>query len=227
MATPDGPLADVRDMAGIHTMFRREFGLMPALVRTSSGTDADRRTLVADHVALLTGFLDHHHAGEDIHIWPLLRERCSEIDAPFVELVENQHRTVHGGLESVGKSLVDWRRTGSKDAAESLANAVEQLLPPLREHLALEEEKVVPLIAEHVTDAEYSRVAQEQGADVPPEKLPVLFGMFMYETDSEVVDVVVSHMPPEVQPVIKDLATGAYAAYAEQLYGTATPSPGA
>ena len=34
---------------------------------------------------------------------------------------------------------------------------------------------------------------------------------------------VVAEMPAEVQPVIKDLGAAAYANYAQQLYGTATP----
>ena len=33
----------------------------------------------------------------------------------------------------------------------------------------------------------------------------------------------IAQMPAELQPVIKDLAANAYAAYAQQLYGTATP----
>lgn len=94
----------------------------------------------------------------------------------------------------------------------------------MKEHLALEEERVVPLIEEYVTQAEYARVAQDQAADTPPEKLPICFGMFMYETAPEVIDVVVADMPAEVQPIIRDLAPNAYAAYAQELYGTATPA---
>ena len=48
--------------------------------------------------------------------------------------------------------------------------------------------------------------------------------MFMYETAPEVIDMVVAEMPAEVQPVIRDLAANAYAAYAKELYGTATPA---
>ena len=38
--------------------------------------------------------------------------------------------------------------------------------------MALEEERVVPLIEKYVTDAEYSLVAQGQAAEAPPEKIP-------------------------------------------------------
>jgi hypothetical protein len=93
----------------------------------------------------------------------------------------------------------------------------------MSEHLAVEEERVVPLIEKYVTQAEYVRVAQEQGAEVPPDKLPVMFGMFMYEAEPAVIDLAVAEMPAEVQPVIRDLAPKAYAAYAAELYGTPNP----
>ena len=44
--------------------------------------------------------------------------------------------------------------------------------------------------------------------------------MIKYEADPAVIDMIVAELPAEIQPVIKPLATTAYAA---ELYGTATP----
>jgi hypothetical protein len=104
-----------------------------------------------------------------------------------------------------------------------LAGTIDRLLPVMNEHLALEEERVVPLIEKYVTQAEYARVAQEQGAEVPTEKLPVILGMFMYEAEPAAIDLAIAEMPAEVQPVIRVVAPKAYAAYAEELYGTPVP----
>ena len=49
-----------------------------------------------------------------------------------------------------------WRDSASADARHALAGAIGQL-PPMSEHLALEEERVVPLIEKYVTQAEYAR----------------------------------------------------------------------
>jgi hypothetical protein len=62
--------ADARDMAAAHAMIRREFGLMPALVRAAVAGDTPRVTLIADHITLMSGFLTGHHSGEDKHIRP-------------------------------------------------------------------------------------------------------------------------------------------------------------
>ena len=223
MTTPNEPLADARDMFAAHTMFRREFGLMPGLVRPVAVGDTRRSALVADHIVVLSGVLNHHHSGEDKYIWPRLRERCPDDCAPLVDVMEDQHHAIHNGLLQVALAGQAWRDRGAADARDARAGAIDRLLPVMNEHLALEEDRVVPLIEKFVTQAEYGRVAQEQGAEVPPDKLPAVFGMFMYEGDPAAIDLAVADMPAEVQPVIRDLAPKAYAAYAQELYGTATP----
>ena len=217
------PLADARDMFTIHTMFRREFGLMPGLVREVAPGDGQRAALVADHVVFVSTVLDFHHSAEDKHVWPRLRERCPGDCAALVDVMEDQHHTIHGYLLQVTEAQQAWRDSPTADTRDALAHAVDQFLAALTEHLALEEERVVPLIGKHITQAEWDLVAQEGGAEFPPDTLPTIFGMVQYEGDPEIIDMIVSQMPPEAQPVIKDVAAQAYAAYAKELYGTATP----
>jgi hemerythrin-like domain-containing protein len=217
------PLADARDMFAAHTLFRREFGLMPGLVRAVAAGDTQRSTLVADHVTMVSGVLNHHHSGEDAYVWPRLRERCPQECVLIVAVMEEQHHAIHHGLLQAAQAAQAWRDSASAEARHALAGAMERLFPVMNEHLALEEERVIPLIEKYVSQAEYARVAQEQGAEVPPDKLPAVFGMFMYEAEPAAIDLAVAEMPPEVQPVIRDLAPHAYAAYAEELYGTPAP----
>jgi len=223
MTTVDEPLADARDMFAVHTMFRREFGLMPGLVQAVAAGNEQRTTLVADHVALVSQVLDLHHSGEDKHIWPLLRERGTGEIASIVGVMEEQHGAIHHGLLQVRAAVELWRDTVSAQARDALAGALGQFLPVTKEHLALEEERVVPLIEKYITAAEYALLPQEGNAQTPPDKLPTIFGMIMYEADPAVIDAIVAEMPADIQPVIKDIAAQAYAAYAQQLYGTAIP----
>jgi hemerythrin-like domain-containing protein len=222
VTTLNESLADRRDMFAAHTMFRREFGLMPGLVRAVTPGDKRRATLVADHIALVSGALSQHHVGEDRHIWPRLRERCPEECASIVDIMEDQHHAIHTCLLQVSKALRPWRDSASARAGGTLAGAIDRLIPVITEHLALEEERVVPLIVKYITDAEYATLAQEQAAHIPPDKLPAVFGMIMYG-DRAVSDMILAEMPVEVQPAVEDLAVQAYAAYATDLYGTATP----
>jgi hemerythrin-like domain-containing protein len=224
MTTVDEPLADARDMFAVHTMFRREFGLMPGLVRAVAAGDKHRTMFVADHVALVSKVLDLHHSGEGKHIWPRLRERGTGEIASIVDVMEEQHGIIHHGLLQVTAAVQSWRDSASAQTRDAMADAGGELLPAMKEHLALEEERVVPLIEKYITAAEYALLTQEGNAEVPQGKLPTIFGMIMYEADPAVIDTIVAEMPAEVQPVIKDAAAQAYASYARQLYGTATPA---
>ena len=217
------PLADASDMFMVHTMFRREFGLMPDLVRAVAAGDGERVALVAGHVDLVALTLDTHHSEEDKHVWPRLRERCHDECAALVDVMQDQHHTVHTYLLRVTEAAQAWRDSTSTDARDALADAIGPLLAALTEHLALEEERIVPLIEKYITEAEWSLVPQDAAANFPPDKLTVVFGMTIYEADPAVIDQTVAHMPAEARPVIKDLATQAYAAYAKELYGTSTP----
>lgn len=223
MIPENEPLADVRDMFAVHTMLRREIGCAPALVRAVEDGDRQRAEVVASHVELMNALLEQHHSGEDKHIWPRLQERVPEQIASIIEVMEKQHDAIHHGYEQVNEALGRWRAEASAATRDALADAIDQLLPILREHLALEEERVVPLIGRYLTAAEYRQVAGEGGQETPPELLPMIFGMLMYEGAPEVIDSIVAEMPSEAQAGIKQLAAQAYAGYAEQVYGTATP----
>jgi len=223
MTTINESLADARDMFTVHTMFRREFGLMPGLIRAVTAGDTQRVTLVADHVALVSGVLHAHHSSEDEHIWPRLRDRCPGECALLVDVMEDQHHAIHTRLQHATDAVEAWRDSASAGTRDALAGAVGSLIPITREHLSLEEERVVPLIEKHITRAEYIVLAQEGAAHVAPDKLPAVLGMVLYEAAPPVAEMIIAEMPADAQPVIADLAALAYAAYARELYGTGMP----
>jgi hemerythrin-like domain-containing protein len=217
------PRADARDMFALHTMFRREFGLMSGLVRGVNADDKRRMTIVADHVALLGQALLLHHTGEDRHVWPLLLERGTDQIASIIGAMVDEHNAVHQRLLQLNDTLESWRESASTQTRDSVAGDIEQLVPVLAAHLAKEEQRVVPLIEKYLTAEEYGLLAEEAVVYTPPDKLPTIFGMVMYETSPTVIDMIVRQMPAEVQPVIRGLAVKAYAAHAQEVYGTATP----
>lgn len=220
-------LADARDMAVVHAMFRREIGHAPSLVRDVEPGDTERAGVLADHLVLVISVLNLHHTGEDKHIWPRLQTRVPEEIVSIVDVMARQHEGIHAGVDTVSEAVEGWRKNASAETRDALADALDELIPLLREHLALEEERVVPLIEAHITKAEYTLLASEGAGVVPPEKLPLVFGMAMYEGAPEVIGAMIAEMPAQAQPVIRELAPKAYAAYAEQIYGTPTPPRGA
>jgi hemerythrin-like domain-containing protein len=223
MTTADEAFADIRDMYAVHTVLRRELGLAPDLVRGVAEGDTERSHVVGGHIDLTLALLHTHHSGEDAHIWPRLLERAPQEVAPIVHTMESQHHGIETAQAGVVGHLQAWRSGAAAQFGEELAAALERLNLLVKEHLGVEEEKALPIIGAYITAAEWNAMVQEGGASTPPELLPVMFGMMMYEGDPEVVQLAVDNMPPEIGAVIEDLASQAYADYAKNVYGTATP----
>jgi len=220
--TGNEPHFDGREMLMLHDSFRREFALMPGLVRGVSADDRERAQVIAAHITYMSTILHHHHHGEDVHVWPLLAERCPGECAALVGLMEAQHEDIARISREIDEGLLDWAgaATGPR---ETLAAALDRLLPVLRAHLAAEEEHVVPLMEQHITAAEWRQIVEKEAADADPATLPLGFGMLMYEGDPEVVDAAIATMPDQVRPVIRKLAAQAFAEHSRLVHGTATP----
>ncbi|WP_204072073.1 hemerythrin domain-containing protein [Planotetraspora phitsanulokensis] len=223
MGITSGPYFDGREMYMLHDMFRREFGLMPGLVRGVTAGDLERAQIIASHVESVSTLLHHHHHSEDEFVWPMLAERVPAELEPFVHLMEDQHEKVAKVAAEVDEAIAAWRDLATGESRQVLAEALDRLLPLLREHLEAEEEHVVPLMESHITATEWNQMVQAGAAQADPEGLPLGFGMLMYEGDPEVVDIAIANMPPEARPLIRQVATEAFAAYAERVHGTPTP----
>jgi hemerythrin-like domain-containing protein len=218
------PLADIRDMYMAHAMFRREFGLAPALVRDVADGDVQRAVVVADHLKVVDNSLHHHHAAEDAHLWPRLAERAGAEAGPVVRVMEEQHGAIGALLDEARAGLAQWRGSAGAVQGEAIAGTLGRLHEHLVEHLAVEEDSALPLIEKNITAAEWGQMIAESAGDVAPEQIPLIFGMMAYEADPGTVRDIIAQLPPEVSGVIGDLASQSYAAHAQQLYGTATPA---
>jgi hemerythrin-like domain-containing protein len=223
LTTTEVPHADVREMYMVHAMLRREFALMPGLVRGVAPGDRERARIVADHLGFVQGVLHQHHSSEDTHLWPKLLERGPEEIDPIVLRMEAQHQAIDTGLAEVDAAVAVWRDDAAPERSGELADALDRLNPVLVEHLDLEEEAVLPLIEKYITAPEWDVMTGETAAHTPPDKLPLMFGMMVYEGEPEVLDKVLSAMPEEVRPAIMAASVQAFAAHSEVVHGTATP----
>lgn len=216
MSTTGNPYADTRDMYVVHAAFRREFALLPALVRGVAAGEADRARIVADHIELLVEFLHEHHSGEDAVLWPRLLARAPKEVDPVIHLVEGHHENIEALSGQVEVLLKTWGDGAAGADREELATVLERLTVALYEHMGLEEKLILPLAERHIFASEWEQMVAEGAAMLPPERVPVLLGMVMYEGGADT-------LPPDLVAALGDVAPQAYAAYAERVHGTATP----
>jgi hemerythrin-like domain-containing protein len=210
MSEPGKP--DTREMIAVHTAFRREFALLPELLRGVSAGDSERAKIVGDHVAFMVNFLHHHHHAEDEHLWPRLLERAPKECDPLVYLMERQHAVIGERLYEIEAA-----------SGETLAVGVNSMLVPLFEHLAMEEERILPLAYQYITLAEWDAMAEAAAASLH-EHFPIVLGMILYEGDPDTVQAMLTKFAGANAPVLRAAATQGYGEYAERVYGTATPS---
>ncbi|MEV4757835.1 hemerythrin domain-containing protein [Micromonospora sp. NPDC049559] len=214
-------MADVRDMYMAHAMFRREFSLLPELILDVPEGDGARAEVVGAHAELLCSILHLHHEGEDVYAWPKLLERGGAAAEAIVPTMEAQHHAIDECVTMIRKILPAWRSTGRRGA--ELAEVCDRLRVVLIEHMALEEREILPLAEKLMTAAEWSQLGEHGMKDMPKSKLPLGFGMVMYEGDPEVLKAVLADAPLVARLTMPIVAPRLYAKHAKRVYGTPTP----
>ena len=216
-------LIDTREMNCVHTMFRREFRLAPGLVRAVEEGDTERSGIVADHLEFLTTVLHDHHTGEDKLLWPKLLARVPEELAPIVHLMEAQHERVDTLLQQIQEVRPRWRATARQADRDELARLSDELFVALVEHLEAEEERLLPIAARNVTEAEWKQLGEEGVKKISKKELPLVLGMVQYEGDPEVVAEIVNGTPWLIRAIVPRLSRRAFRKHALAVHGTATP----
>jgi len=192
MIDPGTPLCDPTDMVVVHRVFRREFALLPRMVRATPSGDVARSGEVANHARELLDALHHHHHGEDDLLWPNLIQRIDE-ERSAVERMEQQHERVALLIEKSDVLLPPWR-TSAKNG-EELSVVLSELSTQLNAHLAEEESIVLPLIKWTITQDEWAQLGKRGMASIPPKRRLVFLGHILEEASPQERALFLRHVP--------------------------------
>ncbi len=177
-------LTDVHDMVVVHRAFRREFTLVPRLVREVAAGDTARAAVLAGHTRMLLKGLHLHHTSEDELLWPKLLDRCPP-DASLVERMEAQHEVVAAAIERLGPALDRWEAEARPAVSLEVATALEEMGAALLEHLDEEERHILPIAARHITQEEWDALGEHGMAEMERKELPLMFGAGLEEATPE------------------------------------------
>ncbi|MFJ5864866.1 hemerythrin domain-containing protein [Streptomyces parvus] len=210
-------MADSRDMIGAHDAMRREFGALPALIAGVPAGDVRGTSFVADHVLMMIDFLHAHHTSEDDHVWPRLRERCPDDVAPLITTMDQQHAAIDDELQSLSAGGRRWRDSATVSDREAVAAVAERLLPGLYEHLALEEERILPLIDRHLTQREWKATVEASLGKVRFSQRLLMLGMALHGAGEEQADLLRAAVPAVVWHAGRPIGTRLYRTHRERL----------
>ena len=185
---------DTHEMVVVHRVFRREYRLLPRMVEAVAVGDVARASVVAAHAREIGEVLHHHHTGEDEVIWPLLRERAT-VESGVVDRMASQHERVAGLLARVDELLPVWVRSAAATPRDELVALLDQASRTLEEHLADEEEHILPLCAEHLSVEEWSQLGGRGMPSMPMSRALVLLGHVLEEADAQERKALLAHLP--------------------------------
>lgn len=207
---------DPFQMAMIHRTFRKEFGHISALVLGVAPGDTARSRVVGRYCDNMISVLHHHHAAEDDVLWPKLESRTTigpDIDGMKAE---------HGRIDELVGTIAAIRSQWAPDQASTtrLADAVDDLCAALAEHFDHEEHTVVPVIAEHVTAAEWQEFIDRGAAYVNPRNVWFALayaGFLLRDGSSEERRRFVDAVPLPLRVTLKLFGGHAFASYQRKL----------
>ncbi len=178
--TSPSRLCDTTDMVIVHRAFRREFRLLPDMTRAVAASDVQKAGSVAAHAHEMIDALHHHHKGEDDLLWPLLRARA-ELDRELIERMESQHEAIAAVLGHVATLLPQWGLRPDPARRDLLSEQLVETSRLLTEHLADEEQHVLPLAEKHITATEWAQLGRRGIAAIPKNRLLVFLGHMLEE----------------------------------------------
>jgi hemerythrin-like domain-containing protein len=210
-STSDRPL--IQQMVVIHRVFRREFGLLPGLIRRVAPGDVARATVVAGHADSMLEFVHVHHSGEDQFLWPLLLKRVA-VESDLIHRMEAQHEYVARLVDRARSLLPAWAIEPTVERGAALAATFDDMAGALGEHLGDEEVEILPLAETHLSVAEWNRIGEHARNSLPPSEGMSSLAAILEEADDDERAMFTKELPP---PVLTMFVEQAEPAYREQM----------
>ncbi|MFD6192559.1 hemerythrin domain-containing protein [Streptomyces sp. NPDC060275] len=176
-----GTGVDTHEMVLIHRVLRREFGQLPRLFRAAAG-DRARAKVIGAHAREMLTFLHTHHTGEDELLFPLLRERA-DLDPELMDRMDAQHAQVDGAVTAIAAELPAWTASADAAAGERMAARIDAMMPTLIEHLAEEEQEILPIVSVTLTQSEWDALGKHGMSAIPLTRRLVILGHITEDTD--------------------------------------------
>jgi hemerythrin-like domain-containing protein len=147
-------------MSIVHAALRRDLARVNAALTNVPPPSEGQRRAIAEHLRWMMQFLHHHHRSEDEGLYPLVRSRDPHV-AELVDAMHADHEAVASRIARVDAAAAEYALGDSEAQRDDLVEGLDDLEDVLLPHLAREEDEVMPVVAETLTDAEWRAVEQE------------------------------------------------------------------
>lgn len=212
--THDSGMADIREMVVVHRVLRREFGALPAAVRSVRAGDQERVQTLSRHLRLMLTGLHLHHESEDIELWPLLQQRAPAREE-LTTRMQAQHEELARLVDETSELAASWER--SPDDPEPLAQALEALHAALLIHLGEEEVEMLPVVAEHISATEWAKLGEHARNNMRLKEAPLMFGALLEECDASERAMMLAGLPGPMRLLVGPVMEPIYRRYIRKV----------
>lgn len=212
MSEPVRP--DTSDLAAVHRVFRTTLATAPDVVGRTLG-DEDQRAVVASYFANLLAFLEVHHQGEELLVFPKLAERAPD-GAAVVARAEAQHLDVEAGLQAAAAALAAW---DSDAGAAPLVGSLQALEAVLVPHLDQEEDDIPALAAACMTAEEWGMLPGHAMAHFGGDKVWLVLGLIREQFTEAQRAMMLGAMPPPARQMWETTGEASFTAMVATVRG--------
>ncbi len=210
------------EMALVHRIARRAFRDVARWIDQIPPEGTKRSRSVGAFLTSMLDMVHDHHDHEDTLIWPKLRER---VDPSLVDSMEKAHQGIAVAAADVRHLASAWERDPSRAHQMALLAALAKFRELFTTHLDEEEREVVPLIARHLTRAEWAAVGQAGFEKIPKSFRFTATGLLLDAATPSEAARRLGDLPRPVQILWSLVGRHLYRRTLNQLRGAPMPPP--
>ncbi|MGY1748802.1 hemerythrin domain-containing protein [Modestobacter sp. SYSU DS0511] len=165
----------------LHGLARRELRLLAELTSWAPTDDTARAAELAGHADLVARVVVQHHATERDLLWPLLLTGLPDdvrADARTeVQAWSTRAALIDQLLRDLTTAGRQWAAAGDDRAQEVFAGACTRLAAAVGVHTAAEERALLPLVAAHLTSADWAAISRAAGNPLSGREQMLVLGL--------------------------------------------------
>ena len=188
MSTQISSQTDIRLYRVVHEMFRRS---TTRLVEATAKLEPSAlEPVIRPHWDFYTAILDHHHHTEDVSVFPALVAVRPEMRST-IDMLEDEHVELAPNIDAVEVAVAAFVKRPEVATQDAVHEALVALRDWFFSHLDLEDEKVLPAIAESIPPKQWDQLDKAALKSMPRKYLPSAVGA---------LDEVIRSLPEQDRP---------------------------
>jgi hemerythrin-like domain-containing protein len=188
MTTQTSAQTDIRLYHVVHEMFRRSTTRL--VDATAKLEPSALQTVIRPYWDFYTAILHHHHQTEDESLFPALVALRPDMRST-IDRLEDEHVELAPNIDAVEAAVTAFMKRPDAAAKDAMHEALVALRAWFFPHLDVEDEKVLPAIAESIPQKQWNQLDKAALKSIPRKHLPSAVAA---------LDEVIQSLPEEDRP---------------------------